>query len=494
MATVSNPLGPSWVRGLLVAFALLLLPFFAWFAIPSRSAPNSTSAIPAGSVILADEEGEPRESRRTVAGHVVSEDGSPIVGATVTLTRGKLSIGNKTTDRNGAFTFSASADGLELTATRAGFSAGSATVPPGGDTTDLEVTLSKVAGVSGTVVDGEGNAVARAHVACEGDHGQGATSDDAGKFSLPADAVGCLATASHPDHGTSPAVSMRAGSRNVITMASPGKIAGTVVDDGGHAIAGATVAVESFVPASGEGGPFFKQKRADGDGAFELDGLAPGKYVLVASAAGKPPTKTRAIELSSGQSSRGNTITLTKGGTLSGVVTDRETGAPIAGARVSLDAATVSGATASGVAITDAEGSYSLAGVPSSPFSVRFRHNDYSDRILSVDPSAGVLTQNVDLAKGTGGGLELTGIGATLLQGSKFVEVAGVIEGGPAKAAGVLSGDRIQAIDGRSAEGLSVSDCVQKLRGAEGTRVSVTLGRGTQTIDVTMTRAKIVRQ
>ncbi len=495
MASLSKLLGQPWMRGLFVALALLLLPVFAWIAIPSRSAPIAANAsAPVGSAGLLDEEGDPVDARRKISGHVVADDGSPVAGATVTLTRDKLSVGNKTTDRNGAFSFT-SADGqLEVRATRAGFAPSTTSVPAGGDIADLEVTLSKVAGVSGTVIDGEGNAVARAHVACDGDQGQGATTNEAGKFSLPADAVGCLATASHPDHGTSPAVSMRAGNRNVITMASPGKISGNVVDETGRAISGATVAVESFVPVSGDGGPFFKQKTADNDGAFVLDDLAPGKYVLVASAAGKPPTKTRSIELSSGESSRGNTITLTKGGTLSGVVTDRETGAPIVGARVSLDAATVSGASASGTATTDADGNYSLAGVPASAFSVRFRHNDYADRILSVDPTSGALKQNVDLAKrGAAGGLELTGIGATLLMGGKFVEVAGVIEGGPAKAAGVLTGDRIEAIDGRSAEGLSVSDCVQKLRGAEGTRVSVTLGRGTQKIDVTMTRAKIVR-
>ena len=87
----------------------------------------------------------------------------------------------------------------------------------------------------------------------------------------------------------------------------------------------------------------------------------------------------------------------------------------------------------------------------------------------------------------------MTGIGATLAKGLTFVEVAGVLPGGPAEASGLQAGDRIERIDGASAESFTVSDCVQRLRGPEGTRVTVTLGRGTRTLEVTITRAKIVR-
>ena len=89
--------------------------------------------------------------------------------------------------------------------------------------------------------------------------------------------------------------------------------------------------------------------------------------------------------------------------------------------------------------------------------------------------------------------MEMSGIGASLSQGARFVEVTMVLPGGPAEAAGVQVGDRIERIDGRSAESLSVNDCVQRLRGPEGTRVSVTLGRGSQHIDLTITRARIER-
>jgi len=490
-------LDKAWLRGLAVALALLLVPLVAWFAIPGRPLPSvgAGSAPTLAPSDLPAEPGQKPESRRRVAGHVVTEEGSAIPGATLTLTRGALSLGQKTSDLSGAFFFSAPDGELAVGASHPGFGAGTTAVAASGDVSDLEITLSKKGSVSGSVVDGEGNAVASAHVACEGDTGQGATSDGEGKFTLPADALGCNATASHPDHGTSSSVTLKAGNRNVITMASPGKIAGTVVDETGSPIALATVAVESFVPLTGDSGLFFKQKKADATGVFELNDLAPGRYVLAASAPGKPPVKTRAIDLASGESSRGLTITLTKGATLSGVVTDRATGDPIAGVSVRLDAATSSGASATGSAVTDAEGRYSLPGVPEAPSSVRFRHTDYTDRIMSIDASSSKTpTQNVDLAKrGTGGDMEMTGIGATLLQGTKFVEIGSVLDDGPAKAAGLLSGDRIERIEGRSAEEFSVSDCVQRLRGPEGTRVTVTLGRGTKTIEVTMTRAKIVR-
>ncbi len=490
--------GP-WRKSLLLALALLVVPILAWWVIPRAShepsAAASSGAVPAeaGPADSADVQGP----TRVVKGRVTA-DGEPVAGARVVMRRGAATVGSKSTNALGEFELLASHDELSLTASHPKHGSATESVPAGEEVFEAELALSGAGGgaVSGTVVDGDGNGVARAHVSCEGDDGRnGATTDKSGRFTLSPESAGCQAFATHPSHGNSELVTLVAGGKNVLTLASPGKIAGLVVDEQGHALNAAIVAVESFIPPSGQtDGPFYKQQKVNEQGEFELSELAPGSYVLSASAPGRPPQKTRTIEVGSGKRSRGITITLSKGGSLSGSVTDRDTGAGIAGVRVSLDAVTTSGASATGGAETDADGQYTLEGVPQGPFSVRFRHNEYTARILTLDGSSGgQLTANVDLAKGSGRDMEMTGIGATLMKGSKFVEVASVLDDGPAKAAGMQVGDRIERIEGRSAEGFTVPDCVQRLRGPEGTRVSVTLGRGDKRLELTITRAKIVR-
>jgi carboxyl-terminal processing protease len=65
------------------------------------------------------------------------------------------------------------------------------------------------------------------------------------------------------------------------------------------------------------------------------------------------------------------------------------------------------------------------------------------------------------------------------------------LEGSPAEAAGLRSGDRVLAIDGESTMGESVSSLVYVVRGEAGTDVTLTIRRDDQTLDITVTRAVI---
>ncbi|MFB6286982.1 MAG: S41 family peptidase [Candidatus Bipolaricaulia bacterium] len=87
---------------------------------------------------------------------------------------------------------------------------------------------------------------------------------------------------------------------------------------------------------------------------------------------------------------------------------------------------------------------------------------------------------------------EYEGIGAWIGIRDEQIVVISPIEGGPAKAAGIRSGDKILAIDGKSTEGFSVSEAAQMLRGPAGTDVNVKVRHqdGTETT-ITITRAKI---
>jgi carboxyl-terminal processing protease len=72
--------------------------------------------------------------------------------------------------------------------------------------------------------------------------------------------------------------------------------------------------------------------------------------------------------------------------------------------------------------------------------------------------------------------------------------VVAPIAGTPAEDAGLQAGDIVQAVDGESVEGSTINDQIAKVRGEEGTDVTLTNKRGDQTIDVTITRAEITIQ
>jgi carboxyl-terminal processing protease len=68
------------------------------------------------------------------------------------------------------------------------------------------------------------------------------------------------------------------------------------------------------------------------------------------------------------------------------------------------------------------------------------------------------------------------------------------IEGSPAEKAGLRAGDKIIAVDGVSTSGWSVSDLQSKVKGPEGTDVTLTILHpdAEEPVDVTITRAEVV--
>jgi carboxyl-terminal processing protease len=97
---------------------------------------------------------------------------------------------------------------------------------------------------------------------------------------------------------------------------------------------------------------------------------------------------------------------------------------------------------------------------------------------------------NEDLDGGDFGG---TGIVIQIDDQTKYILVENVVPDGPADKAGVQQDDLITAIDGKSTKGLTVQQASSKLRGKEGTSVSLTLLRdgATMASPTTIVRAKI---
>lgn len=90
-------------------------------------------------------------------------------------------------------------------------------------------------------------------------------------------------------------------------------------------------------------------------------------------------------------------------------------------------------------------------------------------------------------------GGKVVGIGVLLGQRDDRVVIVSVFSHGPADQAGVRPGDAVLSIDGQSIEGLAPAEVAPKVRGEEGTTVTVTVDRPStgERLDFTMTREPI---
>jgi carboxyl-terminal processing protease len=68
------------------------------------------------------------------------------------------------------------------------------------------------------------------------------------------------------------------------------------------------------------------------------------------------------------------------------------------------------------------------------------------------------------------------------------------LDGSPAEEAGLRPGDQVLAVDGTPTNGETVSSLVYEVRGEEGTDVTLTVRRGDEELDITITRAVIELQ
>ena len=83
------------------------------------------------------------------------------------------------------------------------------------------------------------------------------------------------------------------------------------------------------------------------------------------------------------------------------------------------------------------------------------------------------------------------GITITLMEDESGFEVTKVNEGGSAEEAGMLAGDVIIGIEGQSAAGMSTTAARDLVRGEEGTQVTLTVLRGTEELELVVTRKTV---
>lgn len=88
---------------------------------------------------------------------------------------------------------------------------------------------------------------------------------------------------------------------------------------------------------------------------------------------------------------------------------------------------------------------------------------------------------------------EFGGLGIEIAIKDGLLTIVAPIEGTPAAKAGILAGDRMVKIDGKSTRDIKLNEAVKKLRGRPGTSVSITILREEENklLDFTLTRALI---
>lgn len=434
----------------------------------------------------------------SVLGTVVDMDDHPVAGAKLSIEGAPWSARSTTSDSAGAFRLTAVArEATALVAIAAGYRTARVPLPRRDDQTDrvVRVRLAPAPPVEGEVLDSEGQPAAASVVACEGPPAEAhVASGKDGMFLLPSSTIGCSAVAQHEEYAPSSPVPVVDGKRVVLRLRAGGAIDGILVDERARGVDSFSVGIESFSGAQPRS-PASRGPRSFDDvrGSFHWDKLAPGSYVLTAATPGRPPTRSDVIEVVGGTTTKAR-IVVPDGGSVTGHVYDEH--------RVALEGVDVRFDSVSSViesranATTDRAGMYRIDGAPAGPFTLRVAQQGYRTRLLSglrVD-SHRALTQDVALTAIDGGpGLELSGIGANLVQTQGGISFGAVFTGDPAERAGLRAGDHVLSVDGEETDRMSVVDALQRLRGEVGTPVSVSVQRPSgEILDVLIMRASIV--
>jgi carboxyl-terminal processing protease len=86
---------------------------------------------------------------------------------------------------------------------------------------------------------------------------------------------------------------------------------------------------------------------------------------------------------------------------------------------------------------------------------------------------------------------QYSGIGIYVSFTTGYPVVTGTVAGSPAAAAGLQAGDTIIKVGDKDMKGLTSDQATTLIQGPDGTKVTLTISRGTETFSVTITRAEI---
>jgi hypothetical protein len=236
----------------------------------------------------------------------------------------------------------------------------------------------------------------------------------------------------------------------------------------------------------------------DPEGRFDLAGLPEGPLVVVASGQGWAATPELTVPQGDPATLE---IELGRGATLVGRVVQAGTRRPLEHARVSIEQRFGRGATSVPIGssvVTSATGTFELPALPPGTRSVHVAAAHHHRRLLTgLELTEGAVVGPVEVEleptrPGESPTLELAGIGAVLKARHDVLLMEQILAGGGAQAAGLAVGDEILAIDGTPVGALGFEAALQRIRGAEGTTVVLSVRRAAGSeITLTVTRRRV---
>lgn len=328
-----------------------------------------------------------------------------------------------------------------------------------------------------------------------------ATSAADGRFDLPGLDPGRYRVTGRAE-GRAPGVARRiepGATEVVLELGAGGRLRGCVRESAtGAAVAPFTVLV--FERRASLFRPLQRSRSfIDPSGCYSLDDLQPGPVAVVVSAPGFAPSPEVPADVpESGEAVADAAVS--RGGRLRGVVVDDATGAPLAGARLSVEGSLAEAASTFPVlaeALADDAGRFLLEGLPRR-FSLTAAAAGHHARVAgSIEAPPGMEAGPLEVrlrptAAGEEPRTELAGIGVGIAPRGEALVVTGISARGGAEEAGLVRGDLILRVDGTPVSELGFGGAVDAIRGPEGSSVLLGVRRGDSTFDVRVPR-RLVR-
>ena len=354
----------------------------------SYSTTTVSATVTAGNITNTDIFLEPNPG--SIQGTVVdSETMSAISGASVQAVNSQnIIVESTTTNGSGQYSFGSLLPGsYSLIFTANGYATQTlGAVVTSNTVTIVDATLSRIAGaLVGTVQDPNAAAIPGATVTVFLNNIQvgSVISDSNGNYMVPGLPPGSYTVVvSAPNYTTESVSAMIANGQtttvNVTLNEDPGTLTGFVRDTNNVPIPGGSVTVQI---STGTGIIVATTVTAP-DGSYTVPNLAPGNYTVVA-AASNFQAATQGVTISSNTTSNVNFNLAAAPGSISGIVTNAQTGTPIIGANVQVRVVDSSGAVIATV-LTDGNGQYVVNGLAPGIYTVVVSEQDYQTNSATV--------------------------------------------------------------------------------------------------------------
>lgn len=360
--------------------------------VTNYSTTTVSSTVTAGNTTLTNIFLEPNPG--SIQGEVVDDDTLAVIsGASVQAVNSQnVIVGSTTTNGSGQYSFDSLLPGsYSLIFTANGYATQTrGAVVTSNTVTIVNAALSRLAGaLAGTVQDPNVVALPGATVTVFRNNIQigSVITDSNGNYmvnGLPPGSYTVVVSA--PNYTTETVAAMIENGQtttvNVTLNEDPGTLTGFVRDTNNNPIAGGSVTVQ----ISTGSGIIVATTVTEPDGSYSVQNLAPGNYTVVA-AASNFQAATQGVTISSNATSIVNFNLSADPGSISGIVTNTQTGTPITGVNVQVRIVDSSGAVISTV-LTDENGQYVVNGLAPGIYTVVVTAPNFQANAATVQVSS----------------------------------------------------------------------------------------------------------